>query len=555
MEIDRDAVLRAFFEESLEGLEEMEGALVLMETQPEDTEIVETIFRVAHTLKGNASILDFPQLGQFAHTLEEVLERLRSGTLAVDRGLVTLLLKTVDALRQIVPDAVAGDDSLAPDQVALMAVLAQVGSSGETDSGAVTRSAPVENKRRRLVGRRRENVRDWLDRKTTLRVDIEKLDQLLNLTGELSIARARMTELLETGGELGEGEVLEAHRSSGRLYLDLQEQVMRVRMVPVGPMFRQYVRTVRDVATTQEKSARLVLRGEDVELDTTVIESIRDPLTHMIRNAVDHGIELPAVREERGKDPCGCITLSAQHEAGSIVIQLSDDGDGLDRERILEVARSRGIVDDQEHLSEQETYELIFRPGFTTSATVTEVSGRGVGMDVVRRNVEVLQGTLEIESEKAKGVTMRIRLPLTLAIVEGFSVGVNAETYVLPLDAVVECLELPRKETRYNALSGVIDLRGDPLPYVRLRHLFQLDGTAPSRESVVVVQSGESRTGVVVDRLLGEAQQVIKPLGKLFKDLSLVSGSTVLGSGKVALILDVPGLSAASNGTESQRTA
>ena len=555
MEIDREAVLSTFMEETLDGLDEMEGMLVLMENRPEDAELVETTFRVAHTLKGNASIVGFPKVGEFTHALEEVLESLRARTLAIDGALVTLLLKTVDALRQMVPDAVAGEETLAPNHVKLMRRLSRVASTGISEPEAAAPIDPEGEKRRRSFGRRRENIQDWLDRRKTLRVDIEKLDQLLNLTGEISVARARMTEILESSARRNSEEVLETHRGADHLYSDLQEQVMGVRMVPIRPMLQRYVRTVRDMAMAQEKSARLVIEGEDVELDTTVSEHIRDPLTHMIRNAIDHGIEPPHVRQASGKDPCGCITIRTFHEAGSVLIQLSDDGRGLDRQRILEVGRSRGLVGDSQELSDWDTYQLIFRPGFTTREAVTEVSGRGVGMDVVRRNVEALHGSIEIESEEGRGAMVSIHLPLTLAVVKGFLVGVGSETYVLPLGVVMECLALPVDDKRSGDLSGVIDLRGEPLPYVRLRKLFKLHDATPDRESVVVVQFGASRSGLVVDHLLGEAESVIKPLGKSLMHQPSVSGSTILGSGRVALMLDMSGIFAASHGHQPQLSA
>jgi two-component system chemotaxis sensor kinase CheA len=347
--------------------------------------------------------------------------------------------------------------------------------------------------------------------------------------------------LEERVGRVGE-EVLEAHLETDPLYLELQELVMKARMVPVGPTFRQYVRTVRDMAAATGKSVRLLIQGEDVEVDTRVIEHLRDPLTHMIRNAVDHGIEPAHVRQARGKDPCGRVTLRAYHEAGSIVIQVADDGAGLDRERIVERAKSQGIVSEPEKLTDAEVYQFVFEPGFSTAETVTDLSGRGVGMDVVRRNVEALRGSIAIDSHPSEGSTITIRLPLTLAIIEGFGVGVGNETYVIPLEAVLECLELPAEEKPQGNGRGVINLRGKALPYLRLRNLFALDGETPHRENVVVVQHGSGQAGIAVDVLYGASQTVIKPLGELFQGLPGIAGSTILGNGRVALILDVPGL-------------
>jgi two-component system chemotaxis sensor kinase CheA len=371
-------------------------------------------------------------------------------------------------------------------------------------------------------------------------VDVTKLDRMLDLSGEIAIARGRLGEMLERGADAAE--VLEAHRETDRLYLDLQELVMKARMVPIGPSFHQHVRTVRDVASTQGKLARLVVEGEDVEVDTAVVEHVRDPLGHMVRNALDHGIEPPAARRAAGKDPTGKVVLRAFHDAGSMVIQVVDDGAGLDRERIAERAVALGLADDVSRVSDEEAARVVFEPGFSTAARVTEISGRGVGMDVVRRNVEALRGSVTVETTRGRGTAITLRLPLTLAIIQGFRIGVGDETYVLPLDAVVECLELPADEAAAGAPRGILPLRGRPLPYVRLRDHFSLGGERPRRENVVVVRHGAQAAGVVVDVLQGECSTVIKPLGKMFDGVAGVSGSSILGNGRVALILDVAGL-------------
>ncbi len=318
---------------------------------------------------------------------------------------------------------------------------------------------------------------------------------------------------------------------------------MKLRMVPVGPTFRRYRRTVRDLAESHGKVTRLVTEGEDVEGDATVIEHLRDPLTHLVRNALDHGIEPPETRSMAGKDPCGLVTLAARHEAGTIVIELSDDGAGIDRERLLERARDSGIAPEGGDLSEREIERLIFEPGFTTAERVSDLSGRGVGMDVVRRNIEALRGSVNVESRAGEGTSIIIRLPLTLAIIDGLTVGVADETFFIPLETVVKSVELPLDERRRPGGRGVLNLRGTTLPWVRLRRLFRLAGSPPARENVVVVERRRGRlAGLVVDALQGQSQAVIKPLAKLFRGLPGISGSTILGNGRVALILDVPGL-------------
>jgi two-component system chemotaxis sensor kinase CheA len=380
-----------------------------------------------------------------------------------------------------------------------------------------------------------------LGRAGTVRVDIQKLDRMLNLAGEITVAHGRLREALDTRSR-GGNDALEAQGQVERLSLDLQEQIMKVRMVPVGPIFRQYIRIVRDMAQATGKVIQLAIDGEDVEIDLSVVEHLKDPLIHMIRNALDHGIENPEARQAQGKDLCGLITLSASHNGPNIVIQVKDDGAGLSRERIVERARSLGTIAEPEKLADRELYQLIFEPGFTTAETITDISGRGVGMDVVRRNIEALRGSVAVESQPGRGTTINIRLPLTLAIIDGFGVGVGDETYVVPMHAVLECLQLPAEEQHQGNRFGVINLRGEPLPYVRLRDWFDIPGPRPNRENIVVVEVDLMKAGLAVDSLFGARQTVIKPLGEKFKDMRGIAGSAILGNGRVALIVDVQGL-------------
>jgi two-component system chemotaxis sensor kinase CheA len=536
-DIDYDALLQTFLGESEEGLATMEEALLGLESRPHDAELLGTVFRVAHTLKGNASSLGFAGLVRLSHALEDLLDRLRSRLVLLTPELVTLLLRAVDALRELVPASVKGTEGLGVSQEELIRQLTARAATrpggldpaqapGDEPPGTITSEGPEGADPARLAEHR------------SLRVDTDKLDRMLDLTGEIAIARGRLRRLLEQVGV--PAEVLEAQAEVDRLSLDLQEVVMKVRLVPLRGTFRQYVRTVRDLAALQGKQARLILEGEEVEVDTSIIEHARDPLTHMIRNALHHGIEDPEVRRARGKDPCGTIHLRARHEGGTIVIDIADDGAGLNRERILERARLRGL--DADHMGEEEIHGLVFQPGFSTAETVTELSGRGIGLDVVRRNVTALRGKVSIGSREGMGTTISLRLPLTLAIIEGFGVGVGEETYVIPLEAVVECLELPAEASRGLGGRGVINLRGAALPYLRLRRLFGLS-PREGREHVVVVQpDGGGQVGLVVDSLQGGFQTVIKPLGRLFQGLPGIAGSAILGTGRVALILDLPAL-------------
>jgi len=371
-----------------------------------------------------------------------------------------------------------------------------------------------------------------------IRVDAAKLDQLINLVGELIIAgagaqlaarRTKVPELVEATGVLS------------RLVEDVRDSALNLRMVQIGATFNRFRRVVRDVAAELGKDIQLDIHGGDTELDKTVVEKIGDPLTHIVRNALDHGIEPAEVRAARGKPRQGRLSLNAYHESGSIVIEVSDDGGGLSKARILEKAIERGLVSEGQALSGKELFNLIFEPGFSTAEKVSNLSGRGVGMDVVKRNILALRGTVDLDSVEGQGTTVRLRLPLTLAIIDGFLIGAGSASYVVPLEQVLECIELPDRDKPEHGAS-YLNLRGEVLPFVRLRDLFDIPGEAPRRENVVVVQYAGERAGLVVDQLFGEFQTVIKPLGKVFSHIRCIGGSTILGSGEVALILDVPGL-------------
>ena len=538
MEINYESILKTFRAESLDHLRNMEESIIAIESRPEDEEALRTVFRIAHTIKGSASCMSLQGVTEFAHVLEDVLEPLRKHRLAVSAPLVSLLLQSVDALREMVAVAVIGEDEISPKHRALMNRLIEEASRDGSECEGLTDGAPSFGDQN--PPRPAEDVIGEQGR--TLRVDIDKLDSLLNLTGEIAIARTRIRLMIEERAGTAGLDILEAYQQSDQLYLNLQELVTKVRMVPLDSTFRQYIRTVRDLAKLQGKAARLVIEGGDAEVDTTVVEHLRDPLAHMIRNAIDHGIEKPEIRMTSGKDTVGSITLRAFREAGQIVIEVEDDGAGLDRDRIVARARDLGLVPPQQEPGEREISQLIFEPGFSTTERVTEFSGRGVGMDVVRRNMEALGGRVTIHSQHGEGTCVTICLPLSLAIVEGLAVGVSGETFVIPLSTVVECLDLDESDEARRRESGVINLRGEMVPYVRLSKVFDLGSNAPMRENLVVVRNESGMAGLAVDDLFGESQVVLKHLGKLFHGLPGLSGSTILGNGRVALILDVPTL-------------
>jgi two-component system chemotaxis sensor kinase CheA len=323
---------------------------------------------------------------------------------------------------------------------------------------------------------------------------------------------------------------------------EVRDSALTLRMVQIGATFNRFQRVVRDVSKELGKDIELVISGAETELDKTVVEKIGDPLTHLVRNSMDHGIESAEVRLANGKPAKGTLRLNAYHDSGSIVIEVSDDGGGLKKDRILQKAIEKGLVAPDANLTDKEIFNLIFEAGFSTSDAVSNLSGRGVGMDVVRRNINALRGTIDIESAQGEGTTIRIRLPLTLAIIDGFLVGVGTSSFVIPLDLVVECIELSDEDRRAGEERNYLSLRGQVLPYMRLRDLFDVKGDQVRRENVVVVQYGNARAGLVVDALLGEFQTVIKPMGRIFSHVNGIGGSTILGSGEVALILDVPRL-------------
>ena len=368
----------------------------------------------------------------------------------------------------------------------------------------------------------------------SIRVDSDKLDRLIDLVGELIIAGARANMI---GQHIQNTELQECTSTLSGLVEEVRDAALELRMVKIGATFNRFQRVVHDVARELGKDIGLIVDGEDSELDKTVVEKIGDPLMHLVRNAMDHGIEPADVRVAAGKPAKGMIKLNAFHESGSIVIEVSDDGGGLRKERILAKAIERGLVDPERKLSDSEIYNLIFEAGFSTAEKITNLSGRGVGMDVVKRNITALRGSVDVSSREGAGTTVTVRLPLTLAIIDGFLVQVGGSVFVIPLDMIEECIEFATEPGQ-----DYCNLRGQVLPCIRLRQLFRIDGAATRRESIVVLKLGTARAGLVVDTLLGEFQTVIKPLSPMFSEVRSISGSTILGSGEVALILDVAAL-------------
>ena len=389
------------------------------------------------------------------------------------------------------------------------------------------------------------HLKDQKERKSqeqntqTIKVNSQKLDKLIDLVGELVTFNARLSQL--TGG-LHSSTLSTLTEQGERLILELRDTTMDMRMLPIGTIFSRFRRLVRDLSSETKKTIELVTEGAETELDKTVIEKLNDPLIHLIRNSIDHGIEIPEVRESNGKNPTGKITLRAQHAGAFVLITIEDDGNGLDLEKIRKKAIERGLIQGTEELSESQTADLIFMPGFSTAEKITSISGRGVGMDVVKRDISALGGSVSISTQKGLGTKFILKIPLTLAIIEGILVQVGDNSYVLPLSNVVECLKFNTKLPE-SKLCATTKIRGEMLPYIDLRNFFGIKTERPEQQQIVIVTDQDSRIGIVIDRVIGNYQTVIKPLGKLYKNVQGFSGATILGDGSVALILDIYKLS------------
>jgi two-component system, chemotaxis family, sensor kinase CheA len=693
MTVDLTQFHDAFFEESFEALDAMEAALLKLDIGSPEPELINTIFRVAHSIKGGSATFGFTEIASFTHSLETLLDELRSGTMPVTVELSNLLLKSVDVLRamlravqakqpidaQRVSDlhfdlevAIARKSEAAPaaaaaahpgtadpiaaeppaavagwricfhpyrellargnDPLRMLRELAALGdlvvrvdaqmlppladvtpqdcylawtlglpgevseeairqvfewADGDCDlsierlvsqpegpaaaaqtvppapagappeSAAPTSAAPASATPAQAsvtvtaapppagAPAKPEASVSAIGDSGSIRVSVEKIDELMNTVGELVITQAMLGQL----GSHFNGPDAEKLRGGlaqlERNMRELQESVMRVRMLPISFVFSRFPRMVRDLTQRLGKQIELKLTGEQTELDKTVLEKIGDPLVHLVRNSIDHGIESPEARLAAGKPAEGTVHLDACHRGGNIAVEVSDDGGGLDKDRILAKARSRGLVGPNDTLTDTEIYELIFVPGFSTAEKTTDLSGRGVGMDVVRRNVKELGGKIEVRSEPGRGSRFTITLPLTLAIVDGQSVAVGTETYIVPLISIVESMQLKASAvSRLSGRSEVLSFRGDYLPIIRLHELFGVEPRSRAlHEGLVVVAEGDGRrVGLFVDDLLGQQQVVIKSLEANYGHIEGVSGATILGDGSVALILDVPGL-------------
>ncbi|MDH4566122.1 chemotaxis protein CheA [Pseudomonas sp. BN414] len=585
--------LQVFFEETEEHLASLELLLLGLDLQQPDAEELNGIFRAAHSIKGSAGMFGFDDLTAVTHELETLLDRIRSGQMALRAEMVDLFLQARDVLMRLLdahrrqcpdpsvpveetvarlrrlldaaptpdeaadfgffddapgsPEAVADDDFGFFDDAPGLPVQDESSAFGLFDEapGAPAKTVAEAPRPAPAAIPPASKPATAENESSSIRVSVEKIDSLINLVGELVITQAMLGQL---GGALDPSQHERIHQALAQLEhntRDLQESVMSIRMLPISFIFSRFPRLVRDTSSRLGKQVELVLQGEHTELDKGVIERLSDPLTHIVRNSIDHGIELPDVRLAAGKPASGTVRLGAFHQGGSIVVQISDDGRGLDRERILAKAREKNLAV-HDGMSDTEVWQLIFMPGFSTAEVVTDLSGRGVGMDVVKRNIQAMGGRIDIDSAAGLGTRISIRLPLTLAILDGLIVAVARTHYVIPLTYIVESLQPKAADIR--GLGGeegaVIRVRGEYLPLLSLHDLLgESTPPLPAEQSIVVILEADGRHfALLVDDLVGQQQVVIKSLEQNFRRIDGIAGATIMGDGSVALILDVDAL-------------
>lgn len=576
-------LLEGFLAETAELLEKLDDDLIALEKAPENTELMNSIFRSIHTVKGASSFLGFDLLVQVTHKTEDVLNRLRKGELALTPEIMDVVLESTDLVKVLVSDIKAGEivdreidetiNKLVPFLTLQQDVLVQdaasegaevpAGQAGQQSGDEVqgqavsppvvaAPSSPPQPVKKSAPPKVEKAAGDDLSDNTTVRVDVKRLDDLMNQVGELVLERNRMIQLNQDlqGGVsdsvlFGE-EFGKLTKRMNFVTSELQMQVLKMRMIPVEKVFKKFPRIVRSLARDLGKEVDLQIFGEETELDRSVVDEIGDPLIHLIRNAMDHGLETPDERIAAGKPRTGTLVLAAIHEGNSIIISIKDDGKGIDAERVGRKAVEKGLVTEDQlaSMAPREIYDLIFMPGFSTKDQASDLSGRGVGMDVVRTNIKKLNGLIEVKSEQGQGSEFILRLPLTLAIIQSLLVEVEEEIYSIPLAAVLETLRVDQREFHVIGGQEVLKLRDMVLPLVRLEQIFNV---RPSDDQdnfcyIVVIGSADKRVGLVVTRLVGQQEVAIKSLGKYLANVSGIAGSTILGDGRVALIVDPVGM-------------
>ncbi len=614
-----DDILKDFLAESKENLELLDQQFVELEQDPENEELIKSIFRTIHTIKGTSGFFGFTTLEGIAHFAEDILSKLRDGVIKVNEDITTMLLQSVDYIKAILAELEAtGKEPVDTDYLDFIVDLRNfsekitkeaagqaqdsedkaeeesVEKQPEEDSGEQpsekeskteerdesvsepsTDKTQNEKKQEKKAEAKKESPSKSKPKKPArklapssahlteshVRIDVHLLDQLMTLAGELVLSRNRLTQL---ANQLNDPEFLTANQRMSLVVTELQEQIMKTRMQPIGNVFNKFPRIVRDLAKTAEKKVQLRIEGAETELDRSIIESIKDPLTHMVRNSIDHGIEPPDIRVQKEKPPVGTLTMKAYHEGGQVIIEIVDDGAGIDPNKLRQKAVDKGLITEEqaEALSDREALMLIFQPGFSTAEKVTNISGRGVGMDVVKTNIEKLGGTVELLSEVGVGTTIKIKIPLTLAIIPALIVTSQDQRYAIPQVNLVELVHLNPKlmerDVQKIGNSEFYRLRGEILPLIRLRNVLRLDEQEEISEeegmNIVVLNAGGHLFGLVVDSISDSEEIVVKPLGSHLKHIPVFAGTTLMGDGRVALILDVVGItSSAAAGDDAMK--
>lgn len=569
LDIDNDGeLLIEFCNESQEHLQNIEQGVLVLEQSPADAETLSTIFRAFHTFKGGAGLLNLMAIKDLAHELETVLDLARNHKLTVDTGIINLILAGGDTFKRFIEEITAqlcGKQDPTPIRVPTLELLAKVRNvvaavqSGEVVAATPPPAAPVPGSDapapvaidtpagetpKQAPARQSGGASTPTTGGAAVKVDTLKLDALVDLVGEMVIAQSQVSQ--DENILAIESQRLSRNLSQlSRITKELQRTAMSLRMVPIRATFQKMTRLVRDISATQGKKVSLTMEGEDTELDRTIVEKIGDPLVHMIRNSVDHGIEGPEERVDKGKPAEGHVRLSAMHEGGNIVIRIRDDGRGLNRDKLLAKGVERGLVHEGEHLSDKEIFNLIFAAGFSTAEKVTDISGRGVGMDVVRRNIENLRGKIDIESRLGEGTTFTISLPLTLAIIDGLIVSIGEQRFILPTLSVRESFRPTKDMIKTVRQRGeMVDVRGRLSPLLRMYEFFDLkpETTDPMEAILVVIDNNGETRCLMVDQLVGKQEVVIKSLGETFKRSPAIAGGAILGDGRVGLIIDANGL-------------
>ena len=572
---DLREILESFVVETQEIFEELDNDLLELEQNAHDPELVDKIFRAVHTVKGTSGFLSLEQISVLAHHFEDVLNRLRKGQLELVPDMMDVMFEAFDMMKALLQQVV--DEQLVEiDLSGVIGKLERIAEgtfSAEAPAAPSRAEAPEETPKpggepaeenppaapkkteRKASGRSERNTE-------TIRVEVRRLDSLMDLVGELVLGRNRLLQLVsDLDGEHDAQELIhelvDTSTQVDFITTELQAAVMHTRMVQIGRVFNKFPRVVRDLAKEFNKQIDLVIEGQDTEVDKSLIEEISDPLVHLIRNASDHGVETPEVRRAQGKPDRGTIRLTAAHEGNHIVIRVEDDGAGIDPEKIKAHAISRGLITRKEadEMKDQNAFDLIFAPGFSTAKSVSQVSGRGVGMDVVKTNITRLNGAIQIESKIGEGTRFTLKLPLTLAIIQSLLVHVGKETFAIPLHSVLEVVGLRDGDVQTIRGREVIRLREQVMPLVRIGETLNVQDahTDDSRSYAVIVGIAHHRLGLIVDDLIGQKEIVIKPLGSFLKKTPAIAGSTILGDGRVIMILDMAEIARMENSRRRDR--